>query len=181
MFVELLLTIGAIIVFSVFAIRPTLVTIGGLTTEIGGKEDTVKQMDTKIDAILAAQTVFANESSRLALLDTAVPPQPNIDEYVHQIEQIANKDNVKVSVLTSGGIPLTDTTADGSERSFTVSFTLAGNYDALKTAMQDVENLRRPLQLVEWGISLDESQDSGQLLLSLKGAIPYFPIPLLNF
>ena len=47
-FIELLLTLVAVFVFSVFAIRPTLNTIGGLTQEISSKKETIDIMDKKI-------------------------------------------------------------------------------------------------------------------------------------
>lgn len=176
MFTELLLTVVAIFVFSVFAIRPTLVTIGGLTTEIGEKEQTIKTMDTKIDNIIAAQQVFANETPRLVYLDTAVPHGPEITEYIRLVETVASNHQTSVYTMSSNGIPVADVPGDGQEKTITISFTITGSYPDLMATLTDIETLRRPLQFSEGSLSLDESEDVSRLFLTMTGAIPYFPI-----
>jgi len=57
-YVELVLSLISIIIFAVFALRPTILTIIELNKEIKTKEETVKQMDTKIKNLQKAQKPY---------------------------------------------------------------------------------------------------------------------------
>src|SRR3989344_2584626 len=67
-FTEMLLSLGTIIIFGLFAIKPTLVTIAELITEQRAKNETIAIMDQKINNLVEAQTLFETEKDRLATL-----------------------------------------------------------------------------------------------------------------
>ncbi len=177
MFVEMLLTSLAVFLFSVFAIRPTLVTIGGLTTEISEKQDTINTMDTKINNLIAAQDLYTKNNTTLALLDTAVPADPSIAQYIKQIESVASAHSVSVFTLNTNNIPIdTSSQVGGSEQKVTLSITFSGDYSSLLATLKDLESLRRPFLPTTNALSLDESNTNSQLFLSVTGDAPYWPI-----
>jgi len=177
MFTEFLLTALAIFVFAVFAIRPTLITIGALTSEISEKEDTVQKLETKINNLILAQENFTRETARLNLLSTAVPIEPEIASYVKQIESIAATHSVEVYGFTTGAAPIAITPDQSdSELQVHVTITFTGTYANLVATLKDLENLRRPIQLSSGGLSVDESTGSTIIYLTATGEIPFFPI-----
>lgn len=179
MFTELLLTLSAVFVFSVFAIRPTLVTIGGLTTEIGEKQETINTMDTKIENVIKAQALYASEGSRLALLDTAVPKESQLVEFVKQIERVASAHSVTVYTMSSGTVPIVDVPAEADmDKRITYSITLSGAYKDLVATLTDIENMRRPSEVASASFSVDESTETASLFLSITGDIPYLTLSL---
>jgi len=184
MFIEMLLTSAAVFLFSVFAIRPTLITIGGLTTEISEKKETISTMDTKIANLLEAQDLFTQNSEKIALLDTAVPAEPTIGSYMKQIEVISSAHGVTIFTMTTGNIPIDVTVGEGSgnaEQKLPLSVTFNGTYSNLLATLKDLENLRRPLLVSTSALSIDESNtDSSQLYLSVSGDIPYWPVTLVT-
>ncbi len=179
MFIEMLLTSAAVFLFSVFAIRPTLITIGGLTTEISEKKQTISTMDTKIANLISAQDLFTQNSDKIALLDTAIPSEPTIGSYVKQIEVISSAHNVTIFTMSTGNIPI-DVVAAGvgdAEQKIPFSVTFNGAYSNLLATLKDIENLRRPIGVLTSALSIDESNTgSSQLYLSVSGEIPYWPI-----
>lgn len=180
MFIEMLLTSAAIFMFSIFAIRPTLVTIGGLTTEISEKHETIATMDTKIANIIAAQDLYTQNATRLSLLDTAVPAAPTVAEYIKQIEQVATTHSVEVFSLTTSNIPIsTPVGTENTEQKIVFNITFTGEYPGLLATLKDLENLRRPLMPTTTSLSLDESSDAGaKIYLSVVGDIPYWPVQI---
>lgn len=180
MFIEMLLTSAAVFMFSVFAIRPTLVTIGGLTTEISGKRETISTMDTKIANLITAQDLFTQNSGKIALLDTAIPAEPTIGSYVRQIEVISTAHSVAIFNMSTGNIPI-DVISGGAsgeaEQKISFNVTFNGTYSNLLATLKDLENLRRPVLVLTSALSIDESStNSSQLYLSVSGDIPYWPV-----
>lgn len=173
-FVELLLTISAVIVFCLFAIRPTLVTIGGLVTEIDQKKQTISTMDTKIENIVKAQELFGREADRLALLETAVPRQPELTEFIIQIEAIALKNSVSIYGITTTGVNIYEAPSAG-QKSVGYIVTFTGAYTNLLSTLNDIENLRRPSDVGSAGFSLDTNTEVPALFLSVEAMIPYRP------
>src|SRR5688572_25729197 len=69
-YIELLLSLSVIIIFSIFAIRPTVITIIDLNREIEDKELIVDRLDQKLVALDAATTTFNQNRRTIALADT---------------------------------------------------------------------------------------------------------------
>lgn len=157
MFTELLLTLTTIIVFSIFAIRPTLVTIAGLNKEIQQKKKTVAILDTKIDSLVTAQTIFEQNKISIELLNFAIPPGPYPQLFIRQLEGVAQKDNVILSSLNIDDVPIKGSTSQDVKRvkkdeeqtydltssHMPVVISASGSYDSILSFIADVEKLRR--------------------------------------
>src|SRR5579859_5168155 len=147
-YLELLLSVGVIAMFILFAIKPTLVTIADLLTKINSEQLTSNEMDTKIANLSTAQTLFNQEENNIQYINQAVPDGANVASYIRQIEGVVKKDSVSAVNLTVGQTTLLPSTvATGSANTATVSVSMSGNYQNLGNAMQDLENLRRPALL----------------------------------
>src|SRR3989339_1895714 len=71
-YVEIFLTLTAISLFGLFAIRPTLITIGKLLQEIEAKKSTLTTMNEKIGNLRTAEDLFARESEKIKLVKEAI-------------------------------------------------------------------------------------------------------------
>lgn len=96
MFLEIILSLAAISFFSIFAIRPTFLTIAELLKEINTKKETAAIMDTKIKSLQTAQEILNQESIRIPIIDLSVPKSPQPQIFVRQIEGAASTAKVKV-------------------------------------------------------------------------------------
>ena len=185
-FFELILSIIAVTIFSVFALRPTAITILGLYKEIKAKEELVAKMDTKIANIKSAQDLVLKEQTRLTLLDTAIPDSPRPDQFVRQIEGITAKDNSGLTGMSLGEATLLGENRTTSSREDTeklpagalgleFTLTLASDYKSLYSFLSDFEFMRRPIKMGTVNISQSSDEEGNSSLnLGISGQAPYF-------
>src|SRR3972149_11044320 len=69
-YLEILLSLVTVSIFSIFALRPTLLTIAHLTREIQSKQQTLKTMEDKIGNLGQAQSLYDRERAKIALLES---------------------------------------------------------------------------------------------------------------
>ncbi len=178
--VEFLLTLLTISFFAVFAIRPTVLTIAQLISDVRSQQQIKRQLDEKIANIQKAQALASREASRLTFLDQALPAGPQPDFLVRQIEGLAGSHNVFIESLSIGKLPLYETKSttspQGKFASFEVSFLIRGSYSATHAFLNEIENLRRIVNLtsISYGPSTKEGE-SGVIILAVGAQVPYFP------
>ncbi len=184
-FLELLLSIVTIGLFSIFAIKPTALTISNLLTEISQKQETIKQMDTKIQNLQQAQSILSTQQQKIALLSDAVPNSPSLGQYVRQVEGVIKKDGVVTQNLGSDQITLAGKSStlagppdqrkplpQGSS-GIGVSISVAGNYTSISSFLADIELLRRPLVFDNLNFTTTEIDNVKNLYLTIGGRAPY--------
>lgn len=192
-FIELLLSISAIIIFGVFAIKPTLVTIGDLNNQIEGKKTTISLLDAKIQALSAAETNYIQNRDAIALLDDAIPSNPTVETYTRQIEGLTGRSGVSIQNLRAENMPLVaQTVSENPEEavtaapeqvdlfpqnaaSFELELNLSGSFGSLNTFLRDFEILRRPMFIDTLDIRLSQEADASNLILSVVGRLSYLP------
>ncbi|HEX6976940.1 MAG TPA: hypothetical protein VF185_01090 [Patescibacteria group bacterium] len=184
-FLELLLSIVTIGLFSIFAIKPTALTISNLLTEINEKQKTIEQMDAKILNLQQAQSILASQQANIALLSDAVPTSPSLGQYIRQIEGVIKKDNVVTQNIGSEQITLAGTspvlagppdqrkTLPQGSSGVGVSISVAGDYNTISTFLADIELLRRPLVFDSLNFTATEIDNVKNLYLTIEGRAPY--------
>jgi len=183
MFLEILLSLSAIAIFGVFALRPTFLTIAQLLRQIQEKEDIIIQMDQKIANLSAAQRLFIQEATSIALLNEAVPNQANPDSFVRQIEAAVNRTNVSVIGMSISEVSLVgepeikkvkDTGDFPTEASqMSVSVSMSGSYQPLTSFLSDLENLLRPLLIDSVSLNAIATDEGQKLVLLIAGRVPF--------
>lgn len=185
-FLELLLSLTTIGVFAIFAIRPTALTISNLLKEKAEKQNTVKDMDIKIQNLQTAQGLLAQEGINIALLQDAVPKDPNLGPYIRQLEGLIKKDNVTAQNLgsdevTLAGTPPPQTTLaleqtkafppNASKLNIVIS--VSGDYNGISSFLGDLEFLRRPLSFDNITFTSTQIENTKSLFLTISGGAPY--------
>lgn len=190
-FTELLLSIATVIIFAVFAIRPTLVTIGSLRNDIGGKRETLAMIDAKISALSVAQELYDQNREAILLVDSAVPGYPFPEVYARQIEGLAQKHGVFIVSMRTDQISLLSTPIESATeevpvegeaeidsfppQSLSVGFELnvSGSFTQVNSFLRDLESFRRPIFADLLSVRTSTSDLPGQILLSVTGRLPY--------
>lgn len=181
-FTELLLSLAAIFVFGIFAIRPTLVTIGGLNSEIAVKRETLSTMDQKITNIDIAQNLIDTQRARIALLNQAVPAIPDEFNFIRQIEGIAGRHQVTFVSFAIERIELfnkeTITPTEGpivipATEQLSFSVTVEGSYTNLSLFVADMDFTRRPISQISSVISSSDDPGNTNLTLTIVGVAPF--------
>jgi len=177
MYLELFLTVFTLIFFGMFALRPSLTTIGKLLAEQKGKRETIKQMDAKILELGEAKKIYDEEKSNLAFLDNAIPTNPSSIFYLQQIYQIALENNVFIRVLSVKSSPVKLPEIQKLNQPMFLEFSLfaSGNYTNLLSFIKSIEDFRRPAIITNINTTSDVLEtNQGGLSMTIEGKTLYF-------
>lgn len=183
-FLELLLSLATISFFAVFALKPTLLTVIELLREIGTKEETVEKMNTKIQNLQQAQTLYLQEGARITLLETAIPNKPTPDLFVRQIEGLATSYPINLLGITIGEVTILGEEKEKrgvtqlqplpeDSKGITFSISIAGNYQGLINFLAALEDMRRPVIIDALNIVSPQIEETQNLVLVVTGRTPY--------
>lgn len=184
-YLEMFLSLFTIIIFAVFALRPTLLTIAKLTNEIETKKETVAKMDRKIQNLKDARELYDQESDNIQLLNRAVPINPLPETLVRQIQGVSNENEVNVASVSIGEVALINESGTikkagepGSlpENSGAVSFSLNSTADYLSFFgfLLALEDLQRPVKIDSVTLETNKTNKGRALVLHASGRTPYF-------
>lgn len=187
-YLEILLSLFTISILSIFALRPTLITIGELIKEIESKRQTLKIMDEKIQNLSRAQTVFEKEKSRISLLEVAIPKEAQPKVFASQVQALSTRHEIEISGLSTGkgtilgASPQGNTPTQGqsqevnaNELEFSIDTkVLLSQYVLLVNFLSDLQKLRIPVKIDSLRISTNQEQERKVLLMTIQGQLPYY-------
>ncbi|HUW24509.1 MAG TPA: type 4a pilus biogenesis protein PilO [Patescibacteria group bacterium] len=171
-FAWLSLTLFAIAFFAVMAIRPTLITIAKLNREIKDKKDASQKLQTKINAIVAAQALYARNLDHLPLLEEALPEKSEFPRLAFFFEENATASNVELKTLNFEKIGVSEkgsSSSSSTANSLYFSLNVAGDYAYLKDFTRRLETSRRILKIDSAAFSQVKKEEGWQLTLRVTG------------
>lgn len=184
-FIELLLSLATVSIFAVFALRPTLITIAQLFKEIEAKKAIVVQLDEKIKNLSLAQENYEAQKESVALLEIAIPANPNPDSFIKQLEGVVGRNAVEILSINLGQATLLGTPKKVSdlvtqneplpEGASGLSFTINASsaYPTIASFLTDLEALRRPVKIGTVSINSSITELGRELILVVAGQTPY--------
>lgn len=157
-YLEIFLSLATIAAFSIFALRPTLVTIGELIVEIEAKKETLSTIDKKISNLKRAKQLYEQEEEKIILLDNAVPSTPQPDLLALQFEGVSSDNQIPIEGLSIGqstikGVSATNKGGGSQEKSkdpgskLSFGFNTKSNYQALVSTIKSIQELQRLLDI----------------------------------
>lgn len=191
-YLEILLSLVTISVFSIFALKPTIITIAELIQQIESKKETVAKMDSKIQNLTRAQNLYDRQRSNILLLtEISVPNSPNPDIFARQIEALSAKYQFKVANFTLGTSPVLgkdnemplqseadpdSKTGSGEKQSFNIVTAIGiDQYQQITDFVKDFENLRIPPNISRLDLESKSSEPGKEraITLTIGGDLPY--------
>jgi hypothetical protein len=185
MFFEILLSFSTIALFSVFAIKPTAITILDLVKEISAREETVAKMDAKLTNLKMAQQNYSKEAERIQLLDSAIPLRPAPETFVRQIQGVSASDAVNLKSASVDEVTLlgdakakikkTEESLPTGAEGISIYLDFNSNFESLNTLLSDLEYLRRPIKIDSLKITKQKGEEfaNDMLDLTLSGQAPF--------
>lgn len=184
MFLEIILSLSTIIIFTVFALKPTAVTIIELVKEIENKKATVVTLDKKIGDLEIAQEVYSRNQNILSAINSSVPNSPEPQIFSSQVESLSRNNSVNILGVSIGEAVLQgleDKKAVSSElkpfpqnaRELTVSISVSGNYQNLVSFIQSLEKNIRPIKMDIVGFNTTQNDLEQVISVIISGRIPY--------
>lgn len=178
-----LFTLGIIIFFGAFAIRPTLITIGELLRKIKDQQVVLDKARTKAAALATAQQLYNQVSPDISVIDSAIPPDYRIQQLLLYIESTAGNLGIPISNLSINKLhyPLIQPkSASIQEMPFTLSFT--ASYPDVKRLLTNLNQLPRLVSIDSISIgqpgptrSQNNSQQTTEIEVNLNCRIFYYP------
>ncbi len=184
-YLELMLSLGTIILFSIFAIKPTILTIIEINNEIKTKEEMLSKLEKKVSDFKIVTSLLQKEKDNLKLVDEAVPSTAELEKVIVQIEAIATSSNVTVSSISSSELILKGTLERKKvEEDFKplpegatelpITIAVKGDYVNLLNFTKSLEDLRRPMRIDTYIINKSKAVDETSVLtLTITGRLPY--------
>jgi hypothetical protein len=182
-FLEIVLSITTVIVFLLFALKPTALTIIDLLQQISEKRQTLSALTQKVDNLQTAATLLNQNQNFIPDIDNAVPSVPNPDVLSKQIEGLSAKDSTQVlgisvnqvtlvgtipSMKTSGLTPL-----PGGANEMPFSLSVKGTYVNLISFINDFENLRVAVKTDSLEISSSVTDKGRVIVAVISGRVPF--------
>jgi len=87
-----------------FAIRPTLITIAGLVSDIKEHQILSNRLSEKIDLVRDASDLLSQQRDNLPLLDEGLPTKPEWNEWVLMVEELAKANGIVLENVIAGPV-----------------------------------------------------------------------------
>lgn len=176
---ELFVSLAVVAFFAVFAIRPTLITIAELTSEIEAKEELAERLQSKVVALTTAQEAYQRFLPRIDLLDEAIPTQPRFTNALKIIEKIAGENNIIIRSASVTRIPdeeiLENIDYDAVDQTdFILELSVMGDYPSIRDFVGELQSIRRSFIVEEMSFMVSEQTMQENLNADLVVKVPYF-------
>lgn len=165
-----ILSLFAISFFTIFAIRPTLVTFFSLNRQIEDSQQLDQQLEDKINMLLRAQENYQTYKSDATLVNQAVPQDAQFTSLVKKVEELAENQNTSLKSLKVEGFDFIEgeqkdnteanTPKDNGPLSFSFNFSIDGTYTDSENFIKKLFNLKRIIALNNLTMSVSEDNDN---------------------
>lgn len=164
----LLFTIGTIIFFAIFAIKPTLETISELLKTIADQKEVLQKAEQKAASLTTAQQQMDQIQQYQSSLEAAIPPKLYIQDIIKEIEALAALNNIPLQNLKISEFTYPEQKTEGiQEIDFSIS--IESDYKTGKKFLQDLEKLPRFISIKSANIQLLDNKNKS----SSPGAIQF--------
>lgn len=174
-YLEASLTLFVIAFFTLFAIRPAVVTISSLVGEIKEKEEISLKMRKKINNLIAAQEEYAKVQEKISVIDNFLPDEPDIAQGISQVLGLSFDNSL------SGDINISELSLIGGETesnlsAFNFVFNTKGDYQTLRKFISELTKTQRWLAVERYQIGSEKKKDKepDTLGLNIEGSFFYW-------
>lgn len=183
-FLEIILSLSAIIVFLVFALKPTALTIISLYNQIQDKNRMTATLAQKINDLQSAQNTYNQNKNYITDIDNSVGSVPRPDFVTKQVIALANKDSVTVIGISIGETTIVgaapqkslnstvDPMPDGSY-DMPISINISGTYQNDTNFLKDLENLRTTIKIDSVAFKSTVTKNGTTIVIAILGRVPY--------
>lgn len=165
---SVIFTILALIVFIIFAIKPTLETIAVLQKELSLQKDTLSQATQKSEDLAQARKNYQQIDQNIKVkIQTAIPQNVNIATLIRSLEGATLATQASVSALQFQPITLQKQTSIVNLKELNFTFNVEGSFETIKTILDNLSSTERSISLD--GISFSKIEGGNTILMSVSG------------
>lgn len=176
---ELFLSIGMILFFAIFAIRPTMITMSDLLKEIDDKKQLDQQLSKKIAALSTAQQVYLELEDQLYVLDQVLPNSPQLVNSLKVIEKSASELDLIIAGISVNEIPeekvIQGVALEKRKRiDVPANIALKGSYPTIRQFVEKLKNYRRSFVISSLTFNTQQARGNKELEARITVSMPYF-------
>ncbi|MEI6690249.1 MAG: type 4a pilus biogenesis protein PilO [bacterium] len=179
----IILSVVLMSIFLIFAIKPTLMKIFELRTQIAESNKTLAKLTLKANTLTRIAQNWENISSKQIFLQNAIPLGPQYRTYNKEIGYLAQQTGVSILSLTLGKVLVYAEKVDpylaSSKLEMTpipVTIRIGGSYDQLLTFLQQLVTIDRIMKLESITMTPDTmvgSTSKYALTMNITGTVYY--------
>jgi Tfp pilus assembly protein PilO len=183
-FLEIILSISTVIIFLLFALKPTAITIISLLQQIREKEATLAGLNKKVNDLKTVGNLLTQNQDSLPFVNSAVPTQPVPDVLSQQTEGLAAKHGAQILAISVNQVSILGAAQAGkktanikplpeSSKEMPFSISVRGPYQSLLAFISDFENLRLVSKIDSLGVTASNT-DAGLIIVAvISGRAPF--------
>jgi cell division protein FtsB len=183
-FLEIVLSIVAVIIFLMFALKPTALTIISLFQQIKEEKETLSALTQKVADLKKAQTLLSQNQAYLNDVYIAVASAPAPELFSKQIQGLAAKDGVELASLSINDVVLVGPVKTsrvsaktqalpGNANEMGYSISIRGSFTNMYNFLKDLENLRIVSAIDTVAINSSITEAGRAIVAVISGKIPY--------
>lgn len=187
--IELILTIGLVIILAIAIIKPTLSTMSQLSKEIKEKKQLSQKLEKKAAALASAQSVYFASQSKLQLLNQAIPNQDTLITDLKTLEKMAGENAVVITnmgvkalpevasrgaQIAPSGVNQVVSTPTGQNSRLPISLSVEGDYLSIRDFVNDVISHRRLFLIENISFSIRKQQANQALSATITIETPFY-------
>ncbi len=165
------LTVVTIIIFIVFAIKPTIETISVLQQKLENSKQTLLKVNQKTENLqLGRKNYQALGTDTINKINAAIPTQVSLKSLVEPLESAANINQASISALQVEPISITQKDTDGTNLALdkiVFTYNTEGSFLTLLKVLQLLQDSPR-LTAID-SVVFTKAPDSKVLLMSISG------------
>ena len=183
-FLEVILSLSTVIIFVVFALKPTALTIISLYNEVKDRKVILASLNQKVANLQTANKVFVQNQNFIPDINLAIFDIPQPDTVSKQILGLGAKNSISVLGISIGQvvmigkntIPLSSSDVKplpAGAYAMPVSISVKGTYTNLLNFVKDFENLRIISKIDSLTINSSQTQEGNIIVGVITARIPY--------
>jgi len=157
---EISVTLIFISFFLIFAIRPTVLTITSLISEIDTKKELAEKYKKKINSVIQAQTVYSQAQSNYELINASLPDNYRFSQAATQIRGIAQSSGLSADKIDFSLSDEIDQVYKAPYYAY--SFSQNIDFDKISNLINSLTNNRRCFQMTSFTVSSPQVAKAGQ-------------------
>ena len=169
-FTTIALTLLASIILFVFAVGPTLSTIGNLQRQVDDNKFVEQKLKQKINNMSLLDQQYSNLEKDLDVVYSAVPKSPQIPLLLGEIQAIAKNSNIKLKTFQTFQVDVSQlATSNKKYSAFDFALSAEGNYQDMLIFLNNLVSFQRVITLDTVSIRKVSGFNISTLNLSIRG------------
>jgi ACT domain-containing protein len=183
-FLEIVLSIVAVIIFVMFALKPTALTIISLVQQIKEERKTLSILTKKVSDLQKANTLLVQNQRYIGNVNVAVSSAPAPDVFMKQVEGLSARNGVNLM-----GLVISDIVLVGSPRTIRISgeleplpesanemgysISVRGGFSNIDNFIKELEKLRVISTIDSVTINSSVTESGRVIVAVISGRVPY--------